>query len=69
MTMGIGDKLFLAPIDTDKMHRVLDIGTGTGICTSFRSAGCMINYTDWIMPQGACLWATSIPTQRHVMSI
>ncbi|KAH8881456.1 S-adenosyl-L-methionine-dependent methyltransferase [Thozetella sp. PMI_491] len=31
MTKGIGEKLFLAPIDTDKMHRVLDIGTGTGI--------------------------------------
>ena len=35
MTKGIGDKLFLAPIDTKKMHRVLDIGTGTGICTIF----------------------------------
>jgi hypothetical protein len=34
MTKAIGDKLFLAPIDTDKMHRVLDIGTGTGICTT-----------------------------------
>lgn len=32
MTKGIGDKLFLCPIDTEKMHRVLDIGTGTGIC-------------------------------------
>ncbi|KAL2133431.1 hypothetical protein VTI74DRAFT_2357 [Chaetomium olivicolor] len=31
MTKGIGDKLFLCPINTHKMHRVLDIGTGTGI--------------------------------------
>ncbi|KAL2198336.1 S-adenosyl-L-methionine-dependent methyltransferase [Corynascus similis CBS 632.67] len=31
MTLGIGDKLFLAPIDTEKMQRILDIGTGTGI--------------------------------------
>ncbi|KAH6854746.1 S-adenosyl-L-methionine-dependent methyltransferase [Chaetomium sp. MPI-CAGE-AT-0009] len=31
MTKAIGDKLFLAPVDTDKMQRVLDIGTGTGI--------------------------------------
>ncbi|KAJ9150561.1 S-adenosyl-L-methionine-dependent methyltransferase [Coniochaeta hoffmannii] len=31
MTKGIGDKLFLAPIEGEKLHRVLDIGTGTGI--------------------------------------
>ncbi|KAK4443336.1 S-adenosyl-L-methionine-dependent methyltransferase [Podospora aff. communis PSN243] len=28
---ALGDKLFLAPVDNDKVHRVLDIGTGTGI--------------------------------------
>jgi hypothetical protein len=32
MTKAIGDKLFLAPVNTDKLQRVLDIGTGTGIC-------------------------------------
>ncbi|OIW25664.1 S-adenosyl-L-methionine-dependent methyltransferase [Coniochaeta ligniaria NRRL 30616] len=31
MTKGIGDKLFLAPIEGEKLHRILDIGTGTGI--------------------------------------
>ena len=47
---GIGDKLFLAPVDTDKMHRVLDIGTGTGICTDFQltlnrvNTLCLIRY-------------------------
>lgn len=32
MTKAIGNKLFLAPIDAGKVHNVLDIGTGTGIC-------------------------------------
>ncbi|KAK1848061.1 methyltransferase domain-containing protein [Colletotrichum chrysophilum] len=31
MTKAIGNKLFLAPIDAEKVHNVLDIGTGTGI--------------------------------------
>ncbi|KAH7169938.1 UMTA methyltransferase [Dactylonectria macrodidyma] len=31
MTKGIGNRLFLAPVDLDKSSRVLDIGTGTGI--------------------------------------
>ncbi|KAL1876834.1 hypothetical protein VTK73DRAFT_9136 [Phialemonium thermophilum] len=31
MTKGIGEKLYLAPIDGSKLHRILDIGTGTGI--------------------------------------
>jgi tRNA1(Val) A37 N6-methylase TrmN6 len=32
MIKGLDGKLFLAPIDPAKTHRVLDIGTGTGIC-------------------------------------
>ncbi len=36
LTMAIGDKLFLAPINPSKIGRVLDIGTGTGICMSPR---------------------------------
>jgi len=34
MAKGIGEKLYLAPIEGDKLHRILDIGTGTGICTT-----------------------------------
>jgi len=33
--MVIGDKLFLAPIERDKVKNVLDMGTGTGICESW----------------------------------
>lgn len=30
-TLMLGGKLYLAPIPKDKVHRALDIGTGTGI--------------------------------------
>ena len=33
--MVIGSKAFLAPVDTGKIQRVLDMGTGTGICRTF----------------------------------
>lgn len=53
MTKGIGDKLFLAPIDTDKMHRVLDIGTGTGICTASASnCGYLLTHVAGSMAMG-----------------
>jgi len=29
---ALDDKLHLAPLDADKIHRALDLGTGTGIC-------------------------------------
>lgn len=28
----IGNKFFLAPIKAEVTHRILDVGTGTGIC-------------------------------------
>ncbi|KAM0547311.1 hypothetical protein ACHAPJ_010446 [Fusarium lateritium] len=31
LTLGLGDKLHLAPLDKDKLQQVLDIGCGTGI--------------------------------------
>lgn len=32
MVRAIGNRLFLAPIEKNKVHEILDIGTGTGIC-------------------------------------
>lgn len=32
ITKVIGDKLYLAPVDSPRLQRILDIGTGTGIC-------------------------------------
>ncbi|KAK2480280.1 hypothetical protein H9L39_09654 [Fusarium oxysporum f. sp. albedinis] len=31
LTLGLGGKLYLAPIDKDKITKAIDIGTGTGI--------------------------------------
>ncbi|KAK1599180.1 methyltransferase domain-containing protein [Colletotrichum navitas] len=31
MVKVIGNKLYLAPVDKNKIHRILDIGTGTGV--------------------------------------
>jgi hypothetical protein len=32
MIKAMGNKSYLAPIDPSHVHRILDIGTGTGIC-------------------------------------
>lgn len=34
MTKRIGNKMFLAPVDGSRISRILDMGTGTGICAS-----------------------------------
>lgn len=35
--MVLGDKLYVAPIVEENVHKVLDIGTGTGICECISS--------------------------------
>lgn len=32
MVKALDNRLFLTPLEEDKLRKVLDIGTGTGIC-------------------------------------
>lgn len=34
LVKAIGSRLYLAPLEKDKVQRIMDIGTGTGICLS-----------------------------------
>lgn len=61
---NMGDKLYLAPIVKEKIHRILDIGTGTGICKFFFSflsvweGGC-VNL--WVLVTGAIEMGDEFP--------
>ena len=46
LTLG-GGNLYTAPLDISKVHRVLDIGTGTGIWAMDFGTYCYIVHTDW----------------------
>ncbi|RYP65629.1 hypothetical protein DL769_006260 [Monosporascus sp. CRB-8-3] len=50
MFKGIGEKLYLAPIEGEKLHRILDIGTGTGICTSTGDSPILANDLSAVQP-------------------
>jgi len=67
LVKAIGGELFLAPLDRDNVHKVLDIGTGTGSCTSLRKralAKMMV-----FLPrgfQGPLTWAICSPEPKCV---
>lgn len=47
MVRSLGGRLYLAPIDETKVHKILDIGTGTGTCMfvlSTSGSGCVKTY-------------------------
>ena len=65
MVKGIGNRLFLAPLDRKNIGSVLDIGTGTGICTEAPpTQPHSIRYANQrILVQGAWRWVMNTPTQ------
>lgn len=38
MLKTLSGRLYLAPLEKDKVRRILDIGTGTGMCISTRAS-------------------------------
>lgn len=68
MVKGLSDKLYLAPIEGDKMQRILDIGTGTGICM-FISLSAM-NERSFVLTRrkGRSTWATSFLAPRYALT-
>ncbi|KAH6628145.1 S-adenosyl-L-methionine-dependent methyltransferase [Chaetomium tenue] len=68
MTKAIGDKLFLAPIDPEKLQRVLDIGTGTGISAQILGNDLSAIQPPWVPPNVKfeiddieCPWVYEMP--------
>lgn len=59
--ISYGEKLFLAPVQQEKTHRILDIGTGTGIC---RSRACR-NVLQLTLSQGLSRRQRSFLMQRY----
>lgn len=62
MVKGIGENLYLAPLEKDEVHRILDIGTGTGSCMCFEISHTALTY----MMQGQSLSVTSFPMLQYV---
>lgn len=66
MVRAIGNRLFLAPLEEAKIHRILDIGTGTGICKDLPG---FIPFDKWLIQmQGRWKWLTYFQTQKYVES-
>lgn len=64
-TKRIGNKMFLAPVDGSRISRILDMGTGTGICAS-RSLVVRESWAGLMKTQGRWKLRIAFPMPKSV---
>ena len=57
----MGNRLFLSPLEKDKVRRAIDLGTGTGSCKAFSRRHSSDQEANSVVHQGALDFADQFP--------